>query len=170
MNAKKTFLALFAGLVMIASLYCQKREAVSMSTEENKAAVRRLIDEAWNKGNLAAIDEILDPDYVLHIAAPGARSDREGYKQAVSMYRTAFPDFHFTIEDMVAEDDKVVIRCTMGGIHKGEFMGNAPTGKELTQTAIAIRRFEGGKIVEEWVESDMLGLMQQMGVVPSPGQ
>ena len=140
-----------------------------MSTEENKALVRRLIEEAWNKGNLAVIDELLSPDYVLHIAAPGT-PDREGYKQAVNMYRTAFPDFHFTIEDMVAEGEKVAIRATMRGTQQGELMGFAPTGKELTQTAIAIRRFEGGKIVEEWVETNMLGLMQQMGVVAAPGK
>ena len=140
-----------------------------MSVEENKALIRRLIEEAWNKGNLAVIDELLSPDYVLHIAAPGT-PDREGYKQAVNMYRTDWSDFRLTVEDMVAEGDKVAMRGTLRGTHKGEHMGIAPTGKELTLTAIAIRRFEGGKIVEEWVETDMLGLMQQMGVVPPPGQ
>ena len=140
-----------------------------MSVEENKAAVRRLIDEAWNKGNLDVIDDVLSPEYVLHISAPGAK-DRAGYHEAVRMYRSAFPDFQFTIEDMIAEGDKVVVRATMGGTQEGALMGMAPTGKKLTHTAIAIRRFQGGKVVEEWVETDMMGLMQQMGIVPTPGQ
>ena len=140
-----------------------------MSTEENKALVRRLIEEAWNEGNLATIDEILSPDYVLHIDAPGPPG-REGYKQDVTMHRTAFPDLRFTIEDMVAEGDKVVLRATLRGTHKGEYIGIAPTGKQITLTAISIRRIEGGQIAEEWVELDMLGLMQQLGVVPPPGQ
>ena len=138
-------------------------------SEESKALVRRLIEEAWNKGNLAVVDELLSPDYVLHIDAPGA-SDREGYKQAVIMHRTAFSDFYFTIEDMIAEGDKVVLRATLRGTHTGDFMGIGPTGKPVTYTAISIRRLEAGRIVEEWVETDMLGLMQQMGVVPPPGQ
>jgi steroid delta-isomerase-like uncharacterized protein len=138
-------------------------------SEENKTLVRRLIEEAWNEGNLAVVDELLSPDYILHVAAPGV-PDREGYKQVVSMYHTAFPDLRFTIEDTVAEGDKVVIRLTIRGTHKGEYMGIAPTGKQVAMTAIAIRRIEGGRIVEEWVETDRLGLMQQMGVVPPPGQ
>ncbi len=138
-------------------------------SEENKALVRRLIEETWNEGNLAVVDELLSPGYVLHVAAPKL-PDREGYKQVVSMYRTALPDLRFAIEDMVAEGDKVVVRLTIRGTHKGEYMGISPTGKQVAMTAIAIRRIEGGRIVEEWVETDRLGLMQQMGVVPSPGQ
>ncbi len=140
-----------------------------MSTEDNKALVHRLIEEAWNEGSLAIIDELLSPDYVLHIDAPGV-PDREGYKQAVIMHRTAFSDFHFTIEDMIAAGDKVVLRATLRGTHTGDFMGIGPTGKPVTLTAISIRRLEAGRIAEEWVETDMLGLMQQMGVVPPPGQ
>ncbi len=138
-------------------------------SQENKALVRRLIEEAWNEGKLAVIDELLSPDYVLHIPFPGAASDREGYKQAVAMHHTAFAGFRLMIEDTVAEGDKVVIRWTIRGTHKGEYMGIAPTGKPVTYTGISIRRIEGGKIVEEWLELDMLGLMQQMGVVPPPG-
>lgn len=139
-------------------------------SEENKALVRRIVEEAWNKGNLAVVDELLSPDYVLHIPLPGEAPGRKGYEQAVSMHRTAFTDFRLMIEDMVAEGDKVVIRWTIRGTHKGEYMGIAPTSKEVTYTGISIRRFEGGKIAEEWLELDTLGLMQQMGVVPPPGQ
>ncbi len=171
MNIRKSILVIFAGFVMLTSVrcnQCQKKRNCPMQTEENKALVLRLAEQAWNKGDITVIDELLSPDYVLHIAAPGAKQDREGYKEAVSMYHKALPDFRFTIEDMVACGDKVIIRCKLIGTQKGEFMGRAPTGKKVTLTVISIRRIEDGKIVEEWVESDMLGMMQQLGVAPSP--
>ena len=140
-----------------------------MLAKENKAIVRRLIEEAWNEGKIDVVDELLSSDYLLHIDAPGA-TDREGYKQVISMYRNAFPDFHFVTEDIIAEGDKVVIRVTMTGTQEGEVMGFPPTGKKLTMTAISIRRLENGKIVEEWVETNMFGFLQQMGVIPPPGQ
>jgi len=140
----------------------------TMSLEENKAMVHRIIEEAWNKGNLAVIDEFLSPDYVLHISSPGPALDKEGYKQAVNMHRTAFADFSLTIEDIIAEENKVVIRWTIRGTHKGEYMGVAPTGKQVTVTGTSIRRIEGGKTLEEWIEIDMLGLMRQFGVFPPP--
>ena len=138
-----------------------------MTTAANKTLVRRLIEEAWNRGNLAVINELVSPDYILHIDAPGPPG-REGYKQAVEMHRAAWSDFRLTIEDLVAEGDKVAMRGTLRGVHEGEYMGIPPTGKQATWGAISIRRIEGGKIAEEWVELDMLGLMQQLGVVPSP--
>ena len=93
----------------------------------------------------------------------------EGYKQFFAMTHSAFPDFHSTLEDMFAEGDKVVQRFTARGTHKGEFMGIPPTGKQVTITGIAIHRITGGKIVEDWVNMDMLGMMVQLGVVPPPG-
>jgi len=164
MNSKKIVLLVFAVLIPLVSFHCQRKENNSMSIEENRAVVRRLIDEAWNKGHLGVIDEILSPNYVLHIDAPGAK-DREGYKQAISMYHDAFPDFNFTIEDMIVNGDRVVIRATMSGTHKGELFGIASTGKKLTMTAISIRRMKDGKIAEEWVETNMLGFLQQMFLV-----
>jgi len=134
-----------------------------MAAEANKELVRRLIEEAWNKGNLAVIDELISPDYVLHIDAPGAPG-REGYKQAVEMHHAAWSDLRLTIEDMIAEGNKVAMRGTLRGVHEGEYMGIPPTGKQATWSAISIRRIEGGQIVEEWVELDMLGLLQQLGV------
>lgn len=141
-----------------------------MSVEENKALVRRHVEEAWNKGNLSVLDEIMAPNLVNHNAPPGITPDREGFKQIISMHRKAFSDLHVTVEDMVAEGDKVVNRWTVSGTHKGEYMGIAPTGKQVTLTGISIHRIEGGKIVEQWHEVDMLGLMQQLGVVPPPAQ
>jgi len=155
-------------IILAVAVNCRQKENLPVSTEENKAQVQRLIDEAWNKGNLAVVDEILSPNYVLHINAPGARMDLDGYKQALSMYHNALSGFGFTVEDMIAEGDKVVIRWTIRGTHNGEYMGVAATGKDVSVTGIAIRRLENGKIVEEWVEMDRLGLMQQMGAVPSP--
>jgi steroid delta-isomerase-like uncharacterized protein len=141
-----------------------------MSTEENKALVRRFDEEVWGKGNLAVADELLATNFVLHAPPPEVAPDLEGYKQWVSTARTAFPDLQTTIEDMIAEGDKVVTRWTVRGTHKGEIMGIAPTGKQVTMTGISIDRIEGGKIVEEWNEMDMLGMMQQLGAVPPPKQ
>ena len=140
-----------------------------MSTEENKAILRRNCEEAFNKGNLAVADETIAPNYVYH--GPGGMEYKgpEGFKQFVTMFRTAFPDFHLTVEDMVAEGDKVAHRLTTRGTHKGELMGIAATGKQVTTTAITISRFAGGKEVEAWSSLDMLGVMQQLGVAPPTG-
>ena len=164
MKTKAIIFTVCVIVLALSSFYCQKQT----STETNNDIVRELIDEAWNKGNFSVIDELLSPNYILHIDAPGAKN-REGYKQAVAMYRSAFPDFHFTIEDMISDGDKVAIRATMVGTQKGEIMGFAPTGKKLTTTAISIRRFENGKIVEEWVETNMLGFMKQIGAMHKQG-
>ena len=140
-----------------------------MSLEENKAIERRFFEEVVNKGELAIIDELCAANFVDHSAPPGIEPDREGYKQFFAMAHSAFPDFHSTLEDMFAEGDKVVQRFTARGTHKGEFMGIPPTGKQVTITGIAIDRIAGGKIVENWVNMDMLGMMVQLGVVPPPG-
>ncbi len=140
-----------------------------MSVEENKAIVRRATEEIFNRRNLAVIDELYATNFVSHGGTPEVTPDREGYKQFVTMSRTALPDFHTTIEDMIAEGDKVVQRFTAHGTHKGDFMGIPPTGKQVTVTGIAIDRIAGGKIVENWANMDMLGVMVQLGVVPPPG-
>lgn len=141
-----------------------------MSIEENKALARRSVDEIWGKGSLAAVDELYAADFVWHWALPGMAPNREGYKQCVSMNFAAFAGVYCTVEDIVVEGDKVVARWTWGGTHKGEYMGIAPTGKQVTLTGISIDRIVGGKIVEEWGEMNTLGMMQQLGVVPPPGQ
>lgn len=137
-----------------------------MSTEENKVLGRRWIEEIWGKGNLAVVDEILASNFVFHYAPPGVAPDREGYKQTLTMYRTSSPDMHYTVDDMVAEGDKVAIRWAGKGTHRGDLMEIAPTGKKVTITGISIIRIAGGKIVEEWTEQDMLGVLQQLGVAP----
>lgn len=141
-----------------------------MSVEQNKAVARRWGDEIWAKGNLAAIDEIFATDFVLKFALPGELPGREGQKQMVSMWLAAFPDIQWTTEDMFAEGDKVAFGWSGRGTHKGEYMGIPPTGKQVTFRGISILRIEGSKIVEMWSETNMLGVMQQLGVVPPPSQ
>jgi predicted ester cyclase len=138
-----------------------------MSVEEDKALVRREIDEAWHKGNLTAIDEIYAANFVDHSPFPGTTPDREGIKQFISIIRDAFPDIKLTIEDLIAESDKVVERVTATGTNKGDFMGINPTNKQIIVPVITINRFAGDKIVERWSVSDQLAMMQQLGVVPS---
>lgn len=139
-----------------------------MSAEENKAMAHRFLEEAWGKGNV--VNEFLATNFVFHAPTSGVTPDREGYKQWVSMTRAGLPDAQSTTEDQIAEGNNVVTRWTYRGTHKGELWGIAPTGKQVTVTGINIDRIEGGKIVEEWVEMDMLGIMQQLGAVPPPGQ
>jgi steroid delta-isomerase-like uncharacterized protein len=141
-----------------------------MSTEDNKALLRRYYDEVVNKKNWADIDEFIDPQMVDHAAPPGIPAGIEGQRQVFSMYTTAFPDTHFTVEDMIAEGDKVVARKTIQATQHGAFLGLPPTGKHVTFTSIDIIRIAGGKLVEHWGEMDMLGLLQQLGVVPLPEQ
>lgn len=141
-----------------------------MSTEENKAVVRRWNEDFWNKDNPDAIEELCATNYVLHGAPPGVAPGFEGMKQAHAMHHAGFPDMHFTIEDMVAEGDKVATRFTLRGTHKGEWAGIPPTGKQVTMTGMEITRFEGGKYRETWLTMDMLGMMQQLGAVPLPRQ
>ena len=140
-----------------------------MMSEENKEKVRRFLQEAFNEGNLGVMDEIFASDYVLHDPAnPEEIRGPEGSKQFVQLYRSAFPDSHVTVEDQIAEGDEVVTRWTGRGTHQGELFGVAPSGNQVELSGITISRFEGGKIAEDWTNSDTLGLMQQIGAVPSP--
>ena len=141
-----------------------------MSTDDNRTLTQRFYEEVWNKGNLEAVDDIMTSDFVDHAAPPGFPSGPEGAKQVFTMYRNAFPDFRLSVEDLIAEDDKVVARWVTQGTHQGELMGIPPTGKPVTVAGIDVFRIAGGKIAEHWAEFDMMGLMQQLGVIPTPGQ
>jgi len=142
-----------------------------MSAKEIKALERRLYEEC-NKGKaaaLAVIDELYAIDIVYHSSSGRDIRGIKDYKQHVSEFYSAFPDLRFTIEDMVAEGDKVAVRLTGTGTNKGEFRGIPPTNKKVTvQTISIIHRNAGGKIVEEWHMYDTLGAMQQLGLVPTP--
>jgi len=139
-----------------------------MSTEENKALTRRAY-ELGNQRNWAAFYELIAPEFVFHDASTTIQG-LEAYKQFLSMYLTAFHDLHFTIEDIIAEGDTVAVRHTGRGTHQGDLMGIPPTGKRVTVSSIALIRVANGKAVEEWFNGDNLGMLQQLGVVPAPGQ
>ena len=138
-----------------------------MSTEENKARFRRYVEEAWNKGNVDIMDELMAAHYARHMAISAPPLTREGQKQRILGFRRAFPDLRLTIEDMVAEGEKVSIRITLRGTHQGEFMRVPPTGKQIAVGVVDVARFEDGKVVEQWGQSDLLGLLQQLGVIPT---
>ena len=139
-----------------------------MSTEENKALMRRFWEGVFNQKNLEVIDEVCTADMVYH-GPTGLIQGREAFKQFIAMYLNAFPDFHITIEDMVAEGDRVVVRQTTTATHQGELMGIPPTGKHISISGIHITRVVDGKAVEDWGSDDMLGLLQQLGVIPAMG-
>jgi predicted ester cyclase len=138
-----------------------------MSTEDNQALVRRYFEEVFSKGDFAAADEILAANHVNHFPGnpPGLPAGAEGYKQLLAIYRTALPDLHATIEDQVAEGDKVVTRTTSTGTSKGFLFELYPTGRSFVVTGITIDRIAGGKIVESWGNFDQLGLWQQIGLL-----
>lgn len=134
----------------------------------NKRASRRALEEVYTGGDLDVVDELVNGDIVAH--SPGV--DFHGItelKQFVASLREAFPDLRMTVEDQVAEGDKVVTRWTAQGTQKGSFLGMPPTGKAGTMTGVEIDRFVDGKVTECWTSADYLGLMQQLGAIPEPG-
>lgn len=140
-----------------------------MSTEQNKSIVRRWIEEGWNRHNLNVIDEVYAPDFVQHEPEPQMVNSREALKQYVGSYLTAFSDLQLSIEDLIAEGDKVAWRFVSNGTHSGPFMGMPATGKKGVITGLVIFRLENSRIAEAWVNIDALGLLQQLGVIPMPG-
>jgi len=143
-----------------------------MSAKEIKALERRFFKE-WNKGKTATmtiIDELCATNIAYHGGGGEEIHGIKDFKKSMSEFFSAFPDNHFTIDDMVVEGDKATVRWTMTGTHKGEFMGIPPTNKKVTIWAISIDRWAGGKFVETWERLDTLGLMQQLGLVPKPGK
>ena len=140
-------------------------------SEENKAVVRRQEEEIFTQGNLDAADEIYAPNYVGHDPSnPEDIRGLEAAKQAAADYREAFPDLQVTVEDLIAEGDKVAARVRFSGTHQGELDGIAPTGRRVDCTGIVISRIEGGKIAEDWANFDDLGLMRQLGAIPELGE
>lgn len=140
-----------------------------MSAEENRAVMRRYYEEVVNEGKLDLVEEVIGPDYVGH--EPGEETQGpEGFKQFLGMMRSAFPDLNATVEDEIAEGDKVVARYTARATHQGELMGIEPTGKRVEVPGIEINRISGGKIVEQWNMYDAMGMMQQLGVIPESEQ
>ena len=160
--------SLITGLLLsVIFLYRRRFRKAAKTQEENKAVFRRYVEEVGNEGNLELAEEIFDR-YQAH-QADGSVLERgpEDVKRFMGEFREGFPDFHSTIEDMVAEGDKVATRWTMRGTHRGEFRGIAPTGKQIAVTGIGIFRFSPeGKVVESWDNFDQLGMMRQLGALP----
>ena len=137
-------------------------------TADNKAVAMRWQDMfRSSQEDLSKLEEFLAADFVSHSTPPGLAPGIEGVKQMVSIFHTAFPDMAGTVDDVIVEGDKVAVRFTATGTHQGEFFGIPPTGKVIKSTGINIFRIEAGKIVEHWNNADDLGLMQQLGVIPS---
>jgi predicted ester cyclase len=137
-------------------------------SEQNKARIRRVIEQAYSRGDLSVVDEVAAKDMVIHAPSQEIRG-REGAKQYVTMLRAAFPDLHFTIEDQIAEGDVVVTRWTARGTHKGQFQSIPPTGREIRLVGADIDRITDGQVVECWAHVDELGLMQQLGAIEADG-
>jgi steroid delta-isomerase-like uncharacterized protein len=140
-------------------------------SEENKALARRLLEEVVSQGNMSLIDELVAPDFIEHEEMPAEiPPGREGVKAMFTMFRGAFPDIKATIDDLIAEGDKVVVRSTWSATHQGEFMGIPATGKSVSFGVIDIMRCADGVVVEHWGQMDSMGMLQQLGVVPGPGE
>ena len=140
-----------------------------MSVEENKALVRREFDEVWNQGQLAVMDDIYTADIAYHSPGSPVIHGPEGMKLIAGVLYTAFPDMQYTIEDMIAEGEKVAIRWTLTGTHDGDLMGVPPTGVQVTFTGNTIIRFAGGKYAELWSSWDARVMWLQLGINPPPG-
>jgi steroid delta-isomerase-like uncharacterized protein len=136
-------------------------------SEENKALIRHVWDEIFNKKNLEAVDEYFAEDAVIGFAPPGIPPDREYFKESIGPYLAAFPDLQVALEDQIAEGDKVASRFSVSGTHQGEFAGLAASGKEVDYTGVNFIEVRDGKIVEVWGASDQLRLMRQIGAIPS---
>ncbi len=134
-----------------------------MSTTANQQIIQRRVEEIWNQGKLATIDELI----AANLISNGQPIGREGFRQFVTAVGTAFPDIHFTVEDSLAEGNKVAIRYTGRGTHQGAFAGIPATGKPVQFTGIDIFRIANGQMAEEWLMYDQLGLLQQIGAIPT---
>lgn len=140
-----------------------------MSEEANKAVVSCIATDIWNRGDLDATTQVMTANARYHGPhMPNGVGDRENWKQAIAMYRSAFPDARVTFEELIGTGDTVVGRWRATGTHTGQLPGMPPTGKPITIGGITIYRFSDGKIVEAWEQLDMLGMWQQLGVVSLP--
>jgi steroid delta-isomerase-like uncharacterized protein len=140
-----------------------------MSTETNKATIRRMVEQVWNEHRLDLVEEFFTEDFVSHIAGVPPSAGLEELKAGIAMTLNAFPDFKLSIDDEIAEGDKVVTRRTYRGTHQGELFGIPATGKQVTNEGAAVYRLVNARIAELWNRPDNLGLMQQLGVVPALG-
>ena len=141
-----------------------------MSVDANKGLMRRLLEEDISRGDEAVAEEIVHPEFVDHTNPPGMQHGIEGHKAVVRLFRSVFPDLEWRIDDLIAEGDKVAARTTMRGTQRGEFFGVPPTGRAVEMAGIHVVRIIDGKIAEHWGSNDDLGLLRQLGAIPTPGE
>ena len=140
-----------------------------MSTEANKAIIRRLTEDLWNAGNLSVADELIADNFVNHNPGPGQTPDREAFKQSITEFHNGFSGIRFNIDDLISEGDKTVARGTFHGTHTGEFAGVSATGKDVMMSWIVILRIKDGRITERWLHYNELDFLTQLGVIPPLG-
>jgi steroid delta-isomerase-like uncharacterized protein len=140
-----------------------------MTTEANKAVVRRYYDEVLNAGGVGRLAELAVADYAEHDPLPGQGAGREGLRERVELLRDAFRP-HFTIEDIIAEGDRVAVRWTNRGTHVGEFMGMPATGRPFAIAGIDVHRLRDGRLAEHWHVVDLFSQLQQLGFLPQPAE
>lgn len=139
-------------------------------SEENKRLVNRIYDEAISSGMYGVIDELIAPDYVAHgmpQKMPSSVNGPQEFRQTVEAFRSAFPDLYMLVEEQIAEGDRVSDQGYITGTHRGEFLGVPPSGQQIKVNVISIWRLENNKVVENWVQMDLMSLMQQIGAVPA---
>ena len=134
--------------------------------QTSPSIIQRIFEKAFNEGDLKVVDELLSPDHLAHSTFGGAPNGPQGFKWLIAMLRTAFPDLYCTVEDEIREGDKFSAHWTMHGTHKGSFLGNPPTGRQVVVQGIIYARTENGRIVEDWLLIDQLAILQQLGVIP----
>ena len=137
-----------------------------MPINRTESLISRLFAEVFNQGNLAVVDELLSPDHFTHTSFCGASPGPGGLKWLIAMFRTAFPDLHCTVEDEIRDGDQFAAHWTMRGTHRGLFMGNPPTGRQVEVQGMIFGRIENGRIAEDWTLIDQIGILQQLGLVP----
>ena len=169
MNIRKFILTILTLFAALTPFQCSVKKEVTMSTEKSKFVVLRFVKEVQNQHDVSAMDGLFSSDFIDH-SGISALPNLEGAKQFFTMFFTAFPDIQVTIHDLCVSEDKVWARKTFHGTHQGEFMGIPPTNKSVEIKVIDIHRVVDGKITEHWAVGDMLGLMQQLGAIPPPGQ
>jgi steroid delta-isomerase-like uncharacterized protein len=168
-NSSKSLLKIFTLLLIIFSIVIPvwfgcKRLPVNAEAEKNKAAIHRHVEELFNKGDLSKVNEIIADNYICHLTDGTDLKGIEGFNQIIAMTRNAFPDIHYTIEDMVAEGDCVAVRYSAQGTQSGNLMGIPPTGKRITWAEAVFYRLKDGKEVEVYVYEDSLVMLRQLGI------
>jgi len=142
---------------------------IGMPEQDNAAVIGRFIEEVINQGRLDAADEIVQENFIELDPLPGQRQGREGLKEVIAMMRAAFPDIHWVADETIASGEKVVTRFTWTGTHRGVFLGIPATGRNVLVKGVVIDRLTGGKMADSRILMDGLGMMQQLGVIPTPG-